>query len=128
MREIKFRVWNDIDKVMIEWSTLRASPSLPGMLMAGKVKHHSLMQFTGLIYCNGEILSAGDHVGDWQRLYVGDKFEVSGIGVCSIVICPFYGVCFDDGGNCGTIPVIDCIAENDDIKLIGNIHENKEGV
>ena len=53
MRPIKFRAWNDIDKMMIEWDTLQASPVLFMNILKGKVKHHHLMQFTGLQDKNG---------------------------------------------------------------------------
>ena len=139
-REIKFRCWDNVrneylssGKVMIQVLPGRTPKAADGLYLDtsnfmcadGRM---TLEQFTGLIHCDGEVAKAGDHVGDWDQICVGDRFLVDGIGVCHIVICPFYGVCFDDGGNCGPVPVIDCIAENDRMELIGNIHENKDEV
>ena len=47
MKEIKFRAWNDIDKMMIEWEVLKASPVFFMNILKGKVRHHRLEQFTG---------------------------------------------------------------------------------
>ena len=53
MRPIKFRSWNYINKMMIGWDTLQASPVLFMNILKGRVKHHQLMQFTGLQDKNG---------------------------------------------------------------------------
>ena len=135
MRVIEFRCWDSArgeylssGKVMIQVLTGK-NPKTPDgfhldtsnfMCAEGRM---ILEQFTGLFYCNGRIIQAEGPLCGWDKIYAGDKFNVSGIGVCSVVIDPFYGVCFCDGGDCDPVPVIDCIAENEDIIYIGNIHE-----
>lgn len=62
MREIKFRAWNEIDKAMIDWSTIKVFESLLKNLMSGKVRHHQLMQYTGLKDKNSKEVYEGDIV------------------------------------------------------------------
>ena len=64
MREIEFRCWNDIDKMMIEWGTLRASPIFLMNVIKGIVKHHTLEQYTGLKDCNGVKIFEGDIISE----------------------------------------------------------------
>ena len=56
MRQNKFRAWNDIDKMMIDWGLLKASPILFMNIIKGKVKHHRLIEIIGNIHQNPELL------------------------------------------------------------------------
>ena len=102
MRPIKFRAWNDIYKMMIGWDTLQASPVLLMNILKGKVKHHKLMQFTGLQDSEGVDIYEGDvFLPLYNRLpklaviYKNGKFNISNF----------------------------CHAK---CKVIGNIHQNPE--
>lgn len=72
---------------------------------------YPLMQFTGAFDLHS------------NELYEDDICYVEGLGNCRVGIRHFYGVTFYaiDGQEC---PLIDCMAENDSFKRIGNIHEN----
>jgi hypothetical protein len=102
VRTIKFKAWNDIDKMMIGWDTLQASPVLLMNILKGKVKHHKLMQFTGLQDSEGVDIYEGDvFLPLYNRLpklaviYKNGKFNISNF----------------------------CHAK---CKVIGNIHQNPE--
>jgi len=60
MREIKFRAWNEIDKLMVEWPTLKASTEFLGLLLTGKLKHFKPLQFTGAKSVDGIDIYDGD--------------------------------------------------------------------
>jgi len=111
MREIKFRAWNNIDKTMIDWATIKCFSALLSSLMGGGLKHHHLMQYTGLKDKNGVEIYDGDILSsDLFRDTVPVKFH------------KYQGRWF---------------ANNDEVyilwghkfkqaKVIGNIHENPE--
>lgn len=115
MREIKFRAWNDIDKMLIDWGVLRASPVFFMNIIKGKARHHKLMQFTGLTDVNGVEIYEGDivsdHVGIGQVKY-SDKHGA-------------FRVCYGDGMAKWFIDYF-LKGERESIKVIGNIHENPE--
>jgi hypothetical protein len=71
------------------------------------------MQFTGL--------------EDYEdvEMYEGDVVQVEGLGKCVVSICPYNGVTFHDL-NDQIIPVADCLVEQDQFRVIGNIHENPD--
>jgi hypothetical protein len=74
MREIKFRAWNDIDKLMVDWQTLKASPEILGWLLTGKLKHFKPMQFTGVKTDCGTEVYQGDIFVD---VYSDDELHVA---------------------------------------------------
>lgn len=60
-----------------------------------------------------------------QEMYKNDIVDVEGHGKCLVGICPYYGVVFiDSEGN--ENPMIDCMAEDDSFKVIGNKHQSPE--
>lgn len=61
-REIKYQAYNEIDKIMIDWPTLKASPVFFMNIINGKVKHHRLRQCTGMKDMNDKDIYEGDLV------------------------------------------------------------------
>lgn len=58
-------------------------------------------------------------------IYEDDICTVAGMGLAIVDICPYNGTQFKtlDGYD---VPVIDCVAEDDDFEIVGNIHQNPE--
>jgi hypothetical protein len=59
------------------------------------------------------------------EMYEGDVVQVEGLGKCVVSICPYNGVTFHDL-NDQIIPVADCLTEQYQFRVIGNIHENPD--
>jgi hypothetical protein len=121
MRELKFRAFDHIDNVMLfadiyemqdiqdEWIAW----DFPSDSPTNKGTPFEIAQFTG----------AFDSYS--VEMYVDDICAVDGLGNCRVGICPFYGVTFYAKGN-NECALIDCIAEGDSFKVIGNAHQNPE--
>lgn len=60
-----------------------------------------------------------------NELCEGDICQVAGIGLAIVEICKYNGTQFKtlDGYD---VPVIDCLAEDDDFEIVGNIHQSRE--
>jgi len=107
MREIKFRAWNDIDKMLIDWGVLRASPVFFMNIIKGVTRHHKLMQFTGLTDNNGVEIYEGDIVEDEEHYY-------------SVIS-------WDNGDSMYIASDVGGLADMcHPVKVIGNIHENSD--
>jgi len=126
MREIKFRAWNKIFKVMgdvsvLEWyknssifAYIRANNSVSGFQTdATTVDEIVLMQYTGLKDKNGEEI----YEGDILKVIVGNKYEYMEVY--------FKDGCFGWGKEHNGIYSFDPL-DLEDIEVIGNIYENKE--
>lgn len=56
------------------------------------------------------------------EIYEGDICKIAGSGNLLAIIDPLHGLCFGDY----TVTYHDCMMENDEIEVIGNIYENPE--
>ncbi|MEE0865539.1 MAG: YopX family protein [Clostridia bacterium] len=112
MREIKFRLWNDYDKKMLNWSYL-LERNLANIFTLPSYKKW-LMQYTGLKDKNGKEIYEGDIV---RTHYIGE------IGVENDEVI------FDRGCFCVNYsedyhPLLNEV--NHCSEVIGNIYENPE--
>lgn len=127
MREIKFRAWNDVAKVMHE-------SNIPGLLIhfdgelngldengmlegTENTSQLQLMQYTGLKDCNGVEIFEGDILtdhGDEGPLYI----EYSTVHAAFVFVDKF-----DPLGT--TLYTTTCISYGG-FEIIGNIYENPE--
>ncbi len=126
-REIKFRAWNDVAKVMYE-------SNIPGLLIhfdgelngldengmlegTDNTRQHHLMQYTGLKDKNGKEIYEGDILTDHGAegpLYI----EYSTVHAAFVFVDKF-----DPSGT--TLYTTTCISYGD-FEIIGNIYEHPE--
>ncbi len=127
-REIKFRAWNDIDKTMIEWKTIKCFPTLLCNLILGKIKHHTVVQYTGRKDKNGVEIYERDVVTGLN----GRKYEVKHGEFQDAVISydedydGSYGWYIDMTNVNGDEQCESIMASEDTLTIIGNIYENPE--
>ena len=116
MREIKFRVWDKKDKVMVSWDEINKSNSIfiwiRGNNRSGGLANdmYQLMQYTGLKDRNGREIYEGDvlECGDWvDDAHAWNTWEQE--------------VVFEDGGFTVYSNGNGCYME-----VIRNIYENEE--
>lgn len=125
MREIKFRVWDERDKVLVNWEDAEETPLL---FDAFKGKEAIAQQFTGLLDKNGKEIYEGDIMRQpWSYCDIWNNFKkMSGEHILTVCWCN----CWTQVGwrlrdytqeNQYGINIDTEIAE-----IIGNIFENPE--
>ncbi|AGG58090.1 hypothetical protein VPAG_00054 [Vibrio phage douglas 12A4] len=62
-----------------------------------------------------------------SKMYEGDIYQVESFGVCTVVIEPYYGVCFDVNQG-GQLTLSNAIQLGLECKKIGNTTDNKDMV
>lgn len=111
MREIKFRVWNKIDKEMVYCSSMEVEDNNRGLICYGNVYGaDKIMEYTGLKDKNGKEIYEGDIVFlDCEGEVYWEKDTTS------------FSVKFKDG-EYWELGMLDL----NRLEVIGNIYENPE--
>ena len=126
MRTIKYRMWDKVEKEMIEWSELRKlHASLSYIEESERLDARILMQYTGLKDKNGKEIYEGDIVRGVFRKGVIGKADIT-LGEIrfyapSFYICPHNESKFIMPFNDNIL-----VEKNTCYEIIGNIYENPE--
>ena len=120
MSKIKFRAWNEIDKLMVEWPTLKASPEFLGRLLTGKLKHFEPLQYTGAKDVNGIDI----YEGDITEIETDDGKYTTAVYVDGGVLCIDVNGCDFDFTAIGW--ALGCNTNIESLRVIGNIYQNIE--
>ena len=126
MREIKFRAWNSIDKVYVDWSTMMQTAFNRGemhlLYTMFHNRHYELEQLTGLKDKNGADIYCGDLLA-WPEnsAYV---FKVEFKLGCYVARC------YHKGELSGVDYLNPTLIKRKNAKcpleVIGNIHQHRE--
>lgn len=127
MREIKFRVYDKQSNQMIYLDTLKTFDN--GLWFQSEQHIDSndivIMQYTGLKDCDGKDIFEGDEIEGYVNVFSIDFAGNERHGktlkkgyVYYDLETPSFNINFDDS--------IDFLTEFENIKILGNIYENKE--
>ena len=115
MREIKFRTWNKVTKVMYNSAIYNCKDSFDMILKSPQI--YEVMQYTGLKDKNGVEIYEGDvlHKQGYWDIYIGFNERSSSFGFIAVdwVVTQ---------GNFQTLSEQNMLT----YEIIGNIHENSE--
>ena len=109
MREIRFRAWCKLDKILYDWEQVKKEFTLEYFDDKGLI----FQQYTGLKDKNGVEIYEGDVLSGWigSHWYSGeDKFEEV--------------VKYDEKTASYNFPAIE--VSHGDLRVVGNIYENPE--
>lgn len=114
MREIKFRVWDEVSKTMdydysvnTDWGSLSLNELLSGVQYDDDIRKPIFMQYTGLKDKNG------------KEIYEGDILSFrDGIAPVEYLFTEFVAMDVTGHGNCNLL--------DDRCEVIGNIYENPD--
>lgn len=107
-REIKFRVWDSISKMIHNWELLKIRSTFYDFI---ELEHYTLMQFTGLKDKNGKEIYEGDILNlSFESITMNGEVKQTDSGEW---------ILYKDKGN-----FLGVHHNIDRVTVIGNIHEN----